>query len=44
MEQGRVKWFETAKGYGFIQPDDNSPDIFVHYSEIENTGYKKTYC
>ena len=41
MEQGKVKWFDTTKGYGFIQPDDNSLYIFVHYSEIENAGYKK---
>jgi CspA family cold shock protein len=34
MEQGKVKWFDTAKGYGFIQPDDNSQGVFVHHREI----------
>jgi CspA family cold shock protein len=34
MEQGKVKWFDTAKGYGFIQADDNSQDVFVHHREI----------
>ena len=41
MEKGKVKWFDTAKGYGFIQPDGNRQDIFVHYSEVESAGYKK---
>ena len=41
MEQGKVKWFDTAKGYGFIQADDNSQDVFVHHSEIVSAGYKK---
>jgi CspA family cold shock protein len=39
-ETGRVKWFDTAKGYGFIEPDGGGRDIFVHYTEIEGTGYR----
>ena len=39
MKKGKVKWFDSTKGYGFIQPDDNSSDIFVHISEVEKAGY-----
>lgn len=36
---GTVKWFNNEKGFGFIQLEDNSKDLFVHYSEINSTGY-----
>lgn len=39
MEKGKVKWFNATKGYGFIQPDNGSGDVFIHISEIENAGY-----
>jgi len=38
MATGTVQWFNTPKGYGFIQPDDCSKDVFVHISAVERAG------
>ena len=40
MAQGTVKWFNGDKGFGFITPDDGAKDLFVHYSEIQGSGYR----
>ena len=38
MSTGTVKWFNTQKGYGFIQPDAGGPDVFVHITAVERAG------
>lgn len=40
MATGTVKWFNAEKGYGFIQPDDGSADLFAHFSAINSNGYR----
>jgi cold shock protein len=40
MSTGTVKWFNTQKGYGFIQPDEGGNDVFVHISAVERSGLR----
>jgi cold shock protein len=41
MSAGTVKWFNATKGFGFITPDDGTPDVFAHFSSIEGSGYRE---
>jgi|TARA_S200000501_G_C20708816_1_gene692998 CspA family cold shock protein len=41
MANGTVKWFNTAKGYGFIAPEDGSKDVFVHITALEKAGLRR---
>jgi cold shock protein len=40
MQKGTVKWFDTTRGYGFIQPDGGGRDVFVHISAVEAAGLR----
>lgn len=41
MASGTVKWFNATKGFGFIQPDEGGPDVFVHISAVERAGVRE---
>lgn len=40
MQQGKVKWFNNTKGFGFIVPDGSTDDVFAHFSQIQMDGYR----
>ncbi|MEU4088708.1 cold-shock protein [Streptomyces aureus] len=41
MASGTVKWFNSEKGFGFIEQDGGGPDVFAHYSNISSSGYRE---
>jgi len=41
MHTGTVKWFNSTKGYGFVEPDDKSRDVFIHISALEQAGLRE---
>ena len=43
MKQGNVKWFDCKKGYGFITPDGEVKDVFVHITQLEKIGIRKLF-
>ncbi|MDZ7716077.1 MAG: cold shock domain-containing protein [Balneolaceae bacterium] len=43
MKQGKIKFFDTQKGFGFIAPDDGGDDIFVHKNNVEDLGYNQGF-
>ena len=43
MKQGTVKWFNTKKGYGFIEPEGEVKDVFVHITQLEKIGVRRLY-
>jgi len=43
MEQGKIKFFDTKKGFGFIAPDEGEKDIFVHRNNVENLGFDQGF-
>ncbi|PSQ88714.1 MAG: cold-shock protein [Bacteroidetes bacterium QS_8_64_10] len=41
MARGKVKWYDSEKGYGFIEQEEGEDDVFVHYSAVDALGYKE---
>ena len=41
QQTGTVKWFNSEKGFGFIQPDDGGKDVFVHWKQVQSNGYER---